>query len=50
MTAICVNQFLLTSDFLGKSSNFTYDYPYSWSLRPYIPSTDKFKNAKVSLV
>ena len=33
----------------GEASNFTYDYPYSWSMRPYIPSAEKYKNAKVGI-
>lgn len=28
----------------GKSSNFTDDFPYSWSEVPYHPSTDKYTN------
>lgn len=28
----------------GKSSNFTDDFPYSWSQVPYHPSTDKYTN------
>jgi len=32
----------------GKASNFTDDYPYSWSVPAYHPSTEKFKNAPVS--
>ncbi|XP_052797237.1 iduronate 2-sulfatase-like isoform X2 [Mya arenaria] len=31
----------------GKSSNFTDDYPYSWSQPAYHPSTEKYKMAKV---
>uniref|UniRef100_A0A8C4N5W9 Iduronate 2-sulfatase n=1 Tax=Eptatretus burgeri TaxID=7764 RepID=A0A8C4N5W9_EPTBU len=31
----------------GISSNHTDDYPYSWSKKPYHPSTQKYKNAKV---
>lgn len=31
----------------GKSSNFTDDYPYSWSHYPYHPPTDKFKDRAV---
>ncbi|XP_034939735.1 iduronate 2-sulfatase [Chelonus insularis] len=31
----------------GKSSNFTDDYPYSWSQVPFHPVTDKYKNAPV---
>ncbi|KAL0883654.1 hypothetical protein ABMA27_015780 [Loxostege sticticalis] len=31
----------------GKSSNFTDDYPYSWSHYPYHPPTDKFKDSAV---
>lgn len=31
----------------GKSSNFTDDYPYSWSHYPYHPPTDKFKDKAV---
>ncbi|XP_077297874.1 iduronate 2-sulfatase isoform X2 [Arctopsyche grandis] len=31
----------------GKSSNFTDDYPYSWSEPPYHPSTEVYKQAKV---
>lgn len=31
----------------GKSSNFTDDYPYSWSVPAYHPSTQKYKMAKV---
>ncbi|OWR44364.1 putative iduronate 2-sulfatase [Danaus plexippus plexippus] len=28
----------------GKSSNFTDDYPYSWTLKPYHPPTEKYKD------
>ncbi|XP_052276765.1 iduronate 2-sulfatase-like isoform X2 [Dreissena polymorpha] len=31
----------------GKSSNFTDDFPYSWSVPAYHPSTLKYKDAKV---
>ncbi|XP_021204789.1 iduronate 2-sulfatase [Bombyx mori] len=31
----------------GKSSNFTDDYPYSWSEYPYHPPTEMYKDAKV---
>ncbi|KAK3696695.1 hypothetical protein QZH41_013051 [Actinostola sp. cb2023] len=31
----------------GEASNKTHDYPYSWSLPPYIPSTLKYSNTKV---
>ncbi|GBP48284.1 Iduronate 2-sulfatase [Eumeta japonica] len=31
----------------GKSSNFSDDYPYSWSDYPYHPSTEQYKNAAV---
>lgn len=31
----------------GKASNFTDDYPYSWSEVPYHASTEKFKMSKV---
>lgn len=31
----------------GKVSNGTLDYPYSWSSRPYVPSTQKYKNDPV---
>ncbi|KAL4704127.1 hypothetical protein ACJJTC_003412, partial [Scirpophaga incertulas] len=31
----------------GKSSNFTDDYPYSWSTQPYHPPTEKYKDAAV---
>uniref|UniRef100_UPI00398EC26D iduronate 2-sulfatase isoform X2 n=1 Tax=Pristiophorus japonicus TaxID=55135 RepID=UPI00398EC26D len=31
----------------GIVSNHTDDYPYSWSIRPFHPSTQKYKNAKV---
>lgn len=31
----------------GKASGRTDDYPYSWSVPPYHPSTDKYKMAKV---
>ncbi|KAL4231270.1 hypothetical protein ACF0H5_008850 [Mactra antiquata] len=31
----------------GKSSNYTDDYPYSWSVPAYHPSTQKYKMAKV---
>ncbi|XP_069603148.1 iduronate 2-sulfatase isoform X2 [Ranitomeya imitator] len=30
----------------GISSNHTDDYPYSWSVRPYHPSTEKYENTK----
>lgn len=31
----------------GQSSNFTDDYPYSWSHYPYHPPTDRYKDAAV---
>lgn len=31
----------------GVSSNFTDDFPYSWSHKPFHPPTDKFKDSKV---
>ncbi|XP_014772795.1 iduronate 2-sulfatase [Octopus bimaculoides] len=31
----------------GRSSGFTDDYPYSWSIPPYHPPTEKYKMAKV---
>uniref|UniRef100_A0A2A4K7B3 Sulfatase N-terminal domain-containing protein n=1 Tax=Heliothis virescens TaxID=7102 RepID=A0A2A4K7B3_HELVI len=31
----------------GISSNFTDDYPYSWSKHPYHPPTEKYKDAAV---
>ncbi|XP_051877943.1 iduronate 2-sulfatase [Pristis pectinata] len=31
----------------GIVSNYTDDYPYSWSIPPFHPSTQKYKNAKV---
>ncbi|XP_021182710.3 iduronate 2-sulfatase [Helicoverpa armigera] len=31
----------------GISSNFTDDYPYSWSQQPYHPPTEKYKDAAV---
>ncbi|XP_060688002.1 iduronate 2-sulfatase isoform X2 [Hemiscyllium ocellatum] len=31
----------------GIVSNHTDDYPYSWSIPPFHPSTQKYKNAKV---
>lgn len=31
----------------GISSNYTDDYPYSWSIKPYRPKTEKYMNAKV---
>lgn len=31
----------------GKSSNFTDDYPYSWSYQPYHPPTEKYKDSAV---
>uniref|UniRef100_UPI00358F140C iduronate 2-sulfatase n=1 Tax=Myxine glutinosa TaxID=7769 RepID=UPI00358F140C len=31
----------------GIASNHTDDYPYSWTKKPYHPSTQKYKNAKV---
>lgn len=30
----------------GKSSNFTDDFPYSWSSQPYHPSTQIYKDSK----
>ncbi|XP_022786112.1 iduronate 2-sulfatase-like isoform X2 [Stylophora pistillata] len=32
---------------LGRASNFTDDYPYSWSIPPYHASTHAYKNAAV---
>ncbi|KAJ8911048.1 hypothetical protein NQ315_004695, partial [Exocentrus adspersus] len=31
----------------GVSSNFTDDYPYSWSRKPFHPKTEIYENAKV---
>ncbi|XP_023939159.1 iduronate 2-sulfatase [Bicyclus anynana] len=31
----------------GKSSNFTDDYPYSWTYIPYHPPSEKYKNSAV---
>ncbi|XP_041973462.1 iduronate 2-sulfatase [Aricia agestis] len=31
----------------GESSNFTDDYPYSWTERPYHPSSERYKNYPV---
>lgn len=31
----------------GASSNYTDDYPYSWSQLPYHPSSEKYKDAAV---
>lgn len=31
----------------GRSSNFTDDYPYSWSTVPYHPPTQEYKDAAV---
>ncbi|KAL0272037.1 UNVERIFIED_CONTAM: hypothetical protein PYX00_005164 [Menopon gallinae] len=33
----------------GESSNFTDDYPYSWSCPPWHPPSEKFKDAPVCL-
>lgn len=33
----------------GRSSNFTDDYPFSWSIPPYHPSTEIYKDADVCL-
>ncbi|KAJ8983450.1 hypothetical protein NQ317_013325 [Molorchus minor] len=33
----------------GNSSNFTDDFPYSWSVEPFHPKTDIYKNAKVCI-
>ncbi|NWR54961.1 IDS sulfatase, partial [Bucorvus abyssinicus] len=30
----------------GVSSNYSDDYPYSWSIRPFHPSTEKYENDK----
>ncbi len=32
---------------LGAASGHNYDFPLSWTDEPYIPSTQKYKNAKV---
>ena len=40
---------IMVNIFSGRASNFTDDYPYSWSHVPYHPSTQNFKNAKVSV-
>ena len=31
----------------GIASNYTDDYPYSWSMPAYHPPTEKYKMAKV---
>lgn len=33
--------------FAGVSSNYSDDYPYSWSIPPFHPSTEKYENDKV---
>lgn len=33
----------------GKMSNFTDDYPYSWSTEAFHPKTDAYTNAKVCI-
>ncbi len=33
--------------FVGKASGHNYDFPLSWTDEPYVPSTQKYKNAKV---
>ncbi|CAG9819697.1 unnamed protein product [Phaedon cochleariae] len=33
----------------GKSSNFTDDYPYSWTTRTFHPKTEKYMNEKVCI-
>lgn len=33
----------------GISSNFTDDYPYSWSSKPYHPKTEAYMNSKVCI-
>lgn len=33
----------------GISSNFSDDYPYSWSVEPYHPKTEAYMNAKVCI-
>lgn len=33
----------------GVSSNFTDDFPYSWSEPPYHPSTEKYKQSRVCI-
>lgn len=33
--------------FSGVSSNYSDDYPYSWSIPPFHPSTEKYENDKV---
>lgn len=34
----------------GVSSNYSDDYPYSWSIPPFHPSTEKYENDKVKVV
>lgn len=31
----------------GKSSNFTDDYPYSWTEKPFHPPSEKYRNSAV---
>lgn len=34
----------------GVSSNYSDDYPYSWSIPPFHPSAEKHENDKVSVI
>jgi len=36
--------------FSGVSSNYSDDYPYSWSIPPFHPSTEKYENNKVRVI
>lgn len=40
----------LSLPFSGVSSNYNDDYPYSWSIPPFHPSTEKYENDKVSVI
>lgn len=42
-----VRAFLISLPFSGVSSNYSDDYPYSWSIPPFHPSTEKYENDKV---
>lgn len=45
-----IRAFLISLFILGISSNYSDDYPYSWSIPPFHPSAEKHENDKVSVI
>lgn len=45
-----IRAFLISLSVPGVSSNYSDDYPYSWSFPPFHPSAEKHENDKVSVI